>query len=75
MTTETAPVEQGAKKVDVKVQRGGSNETVYAMGLIGAAMYYIGRADTPQKKVQGFFKAFIWPVTLVYEALKFFNKE
>ncbi len=75
MTTESAPIEKEGKKVDVKVRGGGSNETVYAMGLIGAAMYYIGRADTPQKKVQGFFKAFIWPVTLVYEALKFFNKE
>ncbi len=75
MTTETAPVEQGGKKVDVKVRGGGSSETVYAMGLIGAWMYYIGRATTTQQKVQGFFKAFIWPVTLVYEALNFFKKE
>ncbi len=74
MTTETAPVE-GAKKVDVKVRGGGSNETVYAMGLIGAWIYYIGRATTTQQKVQGFFKGFIWPVTLVYEALNFFKKE
>ncbi len=75
MTAETTPTEQAEKKTKVIVRGGGSSENVYFMGLIGAAMYYIGRADTPQKKVQGFFKAFIWPVTLVYEALKFFNKE
>ncbi len=75
MTTETPPTEKEEKKTKVIVRGGGSSENVYFMGLIGAAMYYIGRADTPQKKVQGFFKAFIWPVTLVYEALKFFNKE
>ncbi len=75
MTTETAPIEKGEKKVDVKVRGGGSSENVYFMGVIGACMYYIGRGTTTQEKVKGFFKALIWPVTLVYEALKFFNKE
>ncbi len=75
MTAETAPTEKEEKKTKVIVRGGGSSEHVYFMGVIGACMYYIGRADTPQKKVKGFFKALIWPVTLVYEALKYFNKE
>ncbi len=75
MTDELTSTEKEGKKVDVKVRGGGSNETVYAMGLIGAWMYYIGRATTTQQKVQGFFKGFIWPVTLVYEALNYFKKE
>ncbi len=74
MTAESAPTEQADRKMKVKVQ-GGSSDTVYGLGLVGAWMYYIGRATTNQQRVQGFLKGFIWPVTLVYELLKFFNKE
>ena len=74
MTDEPISTEKKEKKVVVKAG-GGSSENVYFMGLIGACMYYMGRATTTQQKVRGFFKALIWPVTLVYESLKFFNKE
>ena len=74
MTTELTPTEQEAKKVKVKVQ-GGSSETVYGMGLIGAWVYYFRRATTTRERVMGFFKGFVWPAVLVYEALKLLNKE
>lgn len=43
---------------------------VYGLGLIGAAIYYIGVATTPGMAILGFLKAIVWPVFLVMEALK-----
>jgi hypothetical protein len=74
MVPETAPVIQEDKSKQVRIQ-GGSSDTVYGMGLIGAWIYYIGRATTIQEKVKGFFKGFVWPAVLVYELLKHLNKE
>jgi len=73
MTDEITPSEKKEKKVDIQVQ--GSSDPVYGLGLIGAWVYYIGRANTPQERLRGFFKAFAWPAILVYELLKFFNRE
>jgi hypothetical protein len=74
MTTELAPIEKEERKMNMQY-RGGSSDTVYGLGLIGAWVYYIGRATTFQDKVKGFFKAFVWPAFLVYELLKFLEKE
>lgn len=54
----------------VKAQSG----AVYGLGFIGAAIYYISVASNFWMGVLGFLKALIWPVFLVYEALKFFGK-
>ncbi len=43
---------------------------VYGLGLIGAAIYYISAATSVGLGVLGFLKALVWPVFLVYEALK-----
>jgi hypothetical protein len=43
---------------------------VYGLGLIGAAIYYISVATSFWIGVLGFLKAIVWPVFLVYEALK-----
>lgn len=51
---------------------GGS--AVYGLGLIGAAVYYIGHATTFWLGVLGFLKAIVWPAFLVYESLKFLAK-
>ena len=48
---------------------------VYAFGLIGAAVYYISVATGFWWGVVGLLKAFVWPVFLVYEALKFFGAQ
>ena len=74
MATELNPIEQEGQKIKVNYQ-GGSSETVYGLGLIGAWVYYIGRATTFRQGVQGFFKGIFWPAFLVYELLEFLDKE
>ena len=43
---------------------------VYGLGLIGAAIYFIGGATGFWMGVLGFLKAVVWPVFLVMAALK-----
>jgi hypothetical protein len=43
---------------------------VYGLGLIGAAIYFIGGATGFWMGVLGFLKAIVWPVFLVMAALK-----
>ena len=43
---------------------------LYGVGMIGAAIYYIGAATSFGMGVLGFLKALVWPAFLVYEALK-----
>jgi len=74
MTAELSPTAQGDQKKIVKIQ-GGSSDTVYGLGLIGAWVFYIGRAATFREGVVGFFKGLFWPAFLVYELLKFLEKE
>jgi hypothetical protein len=62
------------RKVDVDVQ-GGSSETLYGLGLIGAWVYYIGRASTFEERVKGFFKGLFWPAFLVYALFEFLERE
>ena len=44
---------------------------IYGIGLIGAAVYFIGQAGTFWLGVLGLLKAIVWPAFLVYYALKF----
>ena len=74
MSTELNTSEQEEQEADVKIQ-GGSSDAVYGLGLIGAWVYYIGRASSFQEGVKGFFKGLVWPAFLVYELLEFFEKE
>lgn len=43
----------------------------YFLGVIGAAVYYISSTTGFWIGVLGLLKAFVWPVFLVYELLKF----
>jgi hypothetical protein len=73
MTTELTPTKPG-ENVNVQVH-GGSSGVVYGLGLIGACVYYISRATTPQEKAMGFLKALVWPAFMVYELFLFLHKE
>lgn len=44
---------------------------IYGMAFIGAAVYYIQHATTFWAGVLGFFKALLWPATLMYRLLEF----
>lgn len=48
----------------------GASDAVYGLGMIGAAIYFIGQASSFWPGVLGFLKAVVWPVFLVLEALK-----
>jgi hypothetical protein len=74
MTAELNPKENDGKNVQVKVL-GGAGDTVYGLGLIGAWIYYIGRASDFREGLRGFFKAFVWPAILVYEILKLLDSQ
>ncbi len=49
----------------------GTSGLVYALGFIGAAIYFLSAATTFWTGVLGFLKAMVWPAYLVYEALKY----
>jgi hypothetical protein len=57
-----------------KVREGGLAGSVYCLGLIGAAVYYIGQASTFWQGVLGFLKAVVWPALLVFRVLEFLGK-
>jgi hypothetical protein len=69
MSTEVGLPKQEERKIEVRHSSGGSSDAVYAIGLIGAWVYYIGRATTGQERVKGFFKGFAWPAFVVYKLL------
>ncbi|OGS45827.1 MAG: hypothetical protein A2539_05510 [Elusimicrobia bacterium RIFOXYD2_FULL_34_15] len=48
-----------------------SENAVYGLGLIGAAVYFISNAVGFWMGVLGFLKALIWTAFLVYGLLKF----
>jgi phage-related protein len=49
---------------------GSAGDAVYALGIIGAAIYFISAATSFWMGVVGILKAFVWPAILVYEVLK-----
>jgi hypothetical protein len=74
MTTELNPNGPDDQEKQVKIQSG-SSDAVYGLGLIGAWIYYIGRATTPRERILGFFKGLVWPVFVVRDLLYFLNKD
>lgn len=52
------------------IHKSGPAGAVYGLGLIGAAVYYIGHASSFGLGVLGFLKALVWPAMLVYRALE-----
>ena len=74
MSTEINPCTHADKKMMVRHQSGGS-DTVYALGIIGAWVYYYKRAATNQERVLGFLKGLVWPAFLVYELFEFLHQE
>ncbi len=53
---------------------GGVGGAIYGLGFIGAAIYYIGHADSFWVGVLGFLKALVWPTFVVYHLLEFLYK-
>ena len=53
------------------VQTGGGGDAVYALGLIGAWIYYVGQADGVLNIIVAILKGLVWPAFAVYDLLKF----
>lgn len=47
-----------------------ASNTVYGLGFVGAAFYYVSTATGFWAGVLGILKAIIWPAILAYQALK-----
>jgi len=45
--------------------------SIYGLGFIGAAVYYISTATGFWNGVLGFLKAVVWPAFVVYGLMKF----
>ena len=56
--------------MDHRMHGAGPSGAVYGLGFIGAAIYFISHATGFWIGVLGFLKAIIWPVFLIYGALK-----
>ena len=54
-----------------KSRNAGGGDAVYALGLIGALVYYIQAADGFWSGVLGILKALVWPAFVIYDLLKF----
>jgi hypothetical protein len=57
------------------MRAGGGGDAVYAIGMIGAWIYYFKRATTPEQRVRAFLKGLVWPAFLVHDLLVFLEKE
>ncbi len=47
--------------------------SAYFLGMIGAAVYWVGVADGFGEVIVALLKALVWPGFLVYELLKFIS--
>jgi hypothetical protein len=74
MTAEPTLAKQEHQKPKV-IRQGSGSDAVYGIGLIGAWVYYLRRATTPQERIQAFFKGLVWPAFLVYELFVFLEKK
>ena len=52
----------------------GGGDAVYALGLIGALVYYIQHADSFWGVIVGILQALVWPAFVVYDLLKFLHR-
>ena len=74
MTDELIPTKDENKTPNIHIQNT-SADSVYALGLIGAWVFYFKRASTTEERVKAFFKGLVWPAFLVYELLKFLEEQ
>jgi hypothetical protein len=73
MSTEPTLTQHGHQKPQ-QIRYAGGSDAVYGIGLIGAWVYYLGRATTPEERIKGFLKGLVWPAFLVYRLFVFLEK-
>jgi hypothetical protein len=70
--TEPTPTQSGRRPANQTAPAGG--DAVYALGLIGAGVYFWQRADSVGGYVLAVLKALVWPAFLVYGAFRRLNR-
>jgi len=59
--------------METQIKKHTSNNPIYGVGFIGAAVYFLSNACCFWSGVTGFLKALVWPAFLVYEAFSHLN--
>lgn len=70
MNMETNEIRVPRNRCKEVQYRSKAGDAVYGLGVIGAAIFFISQATNFWMGVLGLIKAFVWPVFLVFEALK-----
>ncbi len=70
MSTESNQVSYNHDRCRNVHYRSSAGDAVYGLGIIGAAIFFIGQATTFWLGVLGLLKAIVWPVFLVLAALQ-----
>ena len=72
MTTEVQRKDEGEVTAVERPRRGpqGGASPVYALGLVGALVYYWRRADDPADRARAVGKALVWPAFVVHDLLR-----
>jgi len=71
MTNEETSQLNPCKDKKVITNNNAACGAVYGLGLIGAAIYFIGHAAGFWAGVLGFLKAIVWPVFMVLKAFEY----
>ncbi|MDP2671787.1 MAG: hypothetical protein Q8P13_05020 [bacterium] len=56
-----------------KVINNTGSGAIYGLGIIGALIYFLQRADSFWAVLLGIAKAVFWPAVILYEVLKLLN--
>lgn len=59
------------KKFFCKGRDGSGSQTIYSLGLIGAAVFYIQNSEGFVGVILAILKAIVWPAFVVYDLLSF----
>ncbi len=68
-TPEEQAADKGRKRRGPK-GGGGSGSPIYGLGMIGALVYFITRAETGEEYLLAVGKSLVWPALLVHQAFK-----
>jgi hypothetical protein len=68
-TPEEHATDKGGKRRGAK-GGGGSGSPIYGLGMIGALVYFITRAETGEEYLLAVGKSLVWPALLVHQAFK-----
>lgn len=56
-----------------KIVNNSGSGAIYGIGIIGALIYFLSRADSFWAVIVGIVKSVFWPAVFVFEALKILN--